>query len=86
MDAHERRNVNRVLRTMAREWRCPEWMVRRTIQNAIDQSWESSMQNPEAKAVWCKYFPDGKPTLEEYILFQGRKFENGEEMPTILDL
>jgi len=86
MDAHERRNVNRVFRTMAREWGCPVWMVRQTIQKAIDQSWENSMHNSEARAVWCKYFPDGKPTPEQYILFQGRKFETGEDMPELLDL
>lgn len=42
------------------------------------------MHNPELKALWEKSFPNGKPTPDEYILFQGRKFENGEEMPDLL--
>ena len=84
MDSHERRNVNRVFRTMAREWGCPVWMVKLTLQRAIDVSWENAMQDPEAKALWDKYFPNGKPTPDQYILFQGRKFENGEDMPELL--
>lgn len=85
MDSHERRNVNRVFRTLAREWRCPKWMVELTIQRTIDQIWEKSMYDPETKALLDKYFPNGKPTPEQYILFQGRKYENGEEMPDLLN-
>lgn len=84
MDSRERRNVNRVFRVLAREWHCPEWMVYTTIQRAIDESWEYAMSDPKAKALWDQYFPNGKPTADQYILFQGRYFENGEDMPDLL--
>lgn len=84
MDLRERRNVNRAFRMLAREWHCPVWMVKLIIQRTIDESWKKAANNPEAKALWVKHFPNGIPTPEEYILFQGRKYEKGEEMPALL--
>ena len=84
MDRHDSRNVQRVLRRMAAEWRCPVWMVERTIQQIIDQSWEQAMLDPKTKALWDQYFPNGKPTPEEYILLLGHAHEKGEYIPYLL--
>ena len=84
MNLRERRNLARAFRMLARDWHCPIWMVNLFIQRAIDESWEKAAYNPQLKALWDKHFPNGKPTPEEYILFQGRKFEKGEEMPELL--
>lgn len=77
-------NVQRVFRTMATEWKCPAWLVKRTIRKIIDQNWNRAMSNPEGKALWIKYFPKGKPTPEQYILRLGHAHETGEEVPFLL--
>ena len=84
MDLRDFLNVQRVLKVMAREWRCPVWAVRRTIRSNIDQSWEKAKDHPEEKALWDLYFPKGKPKPEEYILWLGHAHENGEQMPFLL--
>ena len=84
MDRQDSRNIQRVLRTMARSWGYPVWMVQKIIRETIDKNWESAQADSEAKLLWDKYFPNGKPTPEEYILWLGRAQENGEEMPYLL--
>lgn len=85
MNLHDFLNVRRVLRTMAAEWDCPVWVVRRAIRRSIDQSWEKAMSDPEAKALRDKYFPNGKPTPAQYILRLGHAQEKGEEVPHLLE-
>ena len=84
MDYRESRKIQRVLRVLARQWNCPVWMVTRTVQEKIDRSWNCAQLDPQEKALWDQYFPNGKPTAEEYILWLGRAQENGEEMPYLL--
>lgn len=84
MDLHDYLNVRRVLRTMAAEWGCPVWVVKLTIRRTIDEAWEKSRSDPEAVATWEKYFPQGKPTPEQYILRLGHAHENGEDVPYML--
>ena len=81
MDSQDRRNVQRIIRVLAKDWKCPTWNVIRIIQQEIDRNWEKSMQDQEKKALWDQYFPDGKPTSELYILWLGRAHERGETMP-----
>lgn len=85
MDSHDSRNVRRVLRRLSAEWCCPIWAVERMIQQNIDRSWEKAMSDPEAKALRDKYFPDGKPTPEQYILWLGHAHENRKVVPRLLD-
>lgn len=84
MNIHDFLNVRRVFRRMAAEWGCPVWMVKQTIRQLIDQSWEKAMLDPEEKSLWDKYFPNGKPTPDQYILRLGRAHENGENVPYLL--
>jgi len=84
MDSHDRRNIQRVIRLLARDWHCPTWRVNLIIQQLIDKNWEISMLYPERKALWNQYFPGGKPTVEEYILWLGRAHERNETMPYLL--
>jgi len=74
-------NVRRVFRWMASEWKCPVWVVRVTIRRMINESWERLPSHPEEKARWEKYFPNGKPTPDQFILLLGRAHERGEEIP-----
>ena len=69
---------------MAAEWDCPVWMVKQTVQECIDRSWEKAKLDPEAKVLWDQYFPKGKPTADEYMLRLGRVYETGEEIPFLL--
>lgn len=85
MDLHDRANVRRVIRQMSRDQRLPEWAVIRTIENAIAAAWDRSRSDPEAAALWEKYFPGGeKPTPEEYICRLGHAHERGEYVPELL--
>ena len=84
MDQNDSRNVRRVLRHLSSEWRCPVWAVERTLQENIDRCWEKAMLKPEDKALWDKYFPDGKPTAQQYVLWLGRAHENREHVPYLL--
>ena len=84
MDKHDRRNVQRVLRTIAVDWRCPVWKVQSTIAASIDRTWNEIQSIPEEKKLWDMYFPGGKPTPEEYILLLGHAYERGEKMPDLL--
>lgn len=85
MDQHDGANVKRVLRTISKEWRVPIWKVEQIIQENIDKSWSAARSNPERKALWDQYFPDGKPTSEKYILWLGKSHENREEVPYLLE-
>lgn len=84
MNLHDYMNVRRVFRMMAAEWKCPVWIVKRTIRIMINHSWEKAMSNPEEKALWDKYFPNGRPTPDEYILWLGHAHETGKEVPYLL--
>ena len=79
-------NVQRVLRTIARQWDCPVWQAKRRIRCAIDQSWEMADSNPDEKGVLDFYFPQGKPTPEQYILRLGQAHEHGEPVPHLLKM
>lgn len=85
MDLHELRNVRRTYRIIAAQWGCPVWMVKRIIQQSIDDSWETALSDPQAKALWDTYFPSGKPTPTQYILRLGRAQETGEEVPFLFN-
>jgi len=84
MDLHDYLNVRRVFRAMASEWKCPVWVVKLTIRRTINQCWEKALSDPEEKARWDQYFPDGKPTPDQYILMMGHAYERGEEVPFLL--
>ena len=84
MDLHDYLNVRRVLRLMAKKWGCPVWVVKRTVQQIIDRNWENALSDPEEKVLWSKYFPDGKPTTEQYVLRLGHAHERGEDVPFLL--
>ena len=84
MDLHDRQNIKRVLRNIAAQWCCPVWVVKLTIQQKIDMSWEKAISDPYAKALWDRYFPNGKPSTEEYILQLGHAHEQGESIPFLL--
>lgn len=84
MDIHNYWNVQRVFQMLGRQWGCPIWKVKRMIQEAIDYNWKIMQFDPTAKELWEKYFPDGKPTVEEYIACLGTLHEKGEEMPYFL--
>lgn len=59
-------------------------MAERKIQEEIDKSWKCAQLDPQEKALWDKYFPEGKPTAEQYILWLGRGKDGGEELPYLL--
>ena len=84
MDLHDYLNVRRVFRMMASQWECPVWVVKATIRRLIDQNWERVMSDPEEKALWETYFPNGKPSPDQYILLLGHAQENGEVIPFLL--
>ena len=86
MKIREFLNVQRVLRTIAAQWQCPVYQAKRRIQQAIDQSWQMAQSDPGEKAVLDFYFPQGKPTPEQYILKLGRAHEQGEAVPTLLKM
>ena len=69
---------------MAVRWGCPVWVARRRIQLAIDRSWRLARYDPKEKALWEMYFPAGKPTPDQYVLWLGHAHERGEEMPYLL--
>lgn len=86
MNFQDYQNVQRVFRTIAAEWGCPVWMVIEIIQQTIDQSWEKAICNQDVKALWKKYFPNGKPSPEQYVLRLGHAYESGEYIPYLLDI
>lgn len=85
MDLHDYLNIHRVFRTIAEEWNCPVWMAKLIVQQTIDQIWEKAESDPDTKARFDQYFPDGKPTPTQYILRLGHAHESGEELPYFLD-
>lgn len=84
MNRLDQRNVQRVMRKIASEWRCPVWKVERTIGSAIDRCWEAARSKPDEKELWDTYFPEGKPTPKQYILLLGHAHESGEKIPELL--
>ena len=84
MNLYDVLNVRRVYRALAVEWRCPVWRVNQIIRQAIDQSWEKAASDPQALALWFRYFPSGKPTPGQYILRLGHAHEQGEDIAPLL--
>lgn len=84
MDMHDYLNVRRVFRRLAEEWGCPVWAAKHRLRLSIDHSWEKARHDPEAWVLWAAYFPDGKPTPDQYIAWLGHAYEKGEEMPYLL--
>ena len=81
MDLHDYLNVCRVYRMLSARWGCSVGEVKERIGRILDRSWEMAQSKPEEKALWDRYFPDGKPTPDRYILLLGRAHEQGEEVP-----
>lgn len=81
MDAHDHDNVQVILWLMAQQYGCTVRDFTVTFQQMIDRNWENARSDPEEKAHWDKYFPDGKPTTEQYILCLGHAHERNEELP-----
>ena len=84
MDAHDRLNVNRVLRRMSKEWRVPVWKVEQIIQENIEKTWAYALSDPEHQKLLDRYFPEGKPTPEQYILLLGHAHERKEHIPFLM--
>ena len=84
MDLFDYLNVRRIFRTLAREWKCPVLAVKVTLYGMIDHSWEKAMSDSAEKALWDRYFPNGKPTPGQYVLLLGHAYERGEEVPFLL--
>ena len=74
-------NVQRVYRTLSAKWGCPIWMVKKMIRHTIEKGWEKAQADSEAKSLWDKYFPLGKPTPNQYIERLGHARENKENIP-----
>lgn len=81
MDLHDYRNVRRVLSTVAKDWGCSVRTAKYVLGCCIEKNWEKSRSDLERKALWDQYFPDGKPTPEQYILWMGYAHERGETIP-----
>ena len=62
----------------------PEWLVGIILCYGIERSWEIAEQDLELKILWEKYFPKGKPTPEEYLLWLAQAQESGEDIPFLL--
>jgi len=84
MNLHDYLNVRRVLKMLGRQWKCPVWVVKLTIQRCLDETWANAQGDPEATELLNKYFPEGKPSPEGYILRLGRAHETGENVPYLL--
>lgn len=83
MDICESRNVHRVFQALSAQWGCPIWLVKRFIKFNIDESYENAKFDPEAQVRWDTYFPNGKPTPDQYVLRLGKAYENGEDIPLL---
>lgn len=83
MDLQDSQNVHRVFRTISAQWGCPIWMVKEIIQFSIDESYEKAKSNLKAQVLWDTYFPNGKPTPDQYVLRLGQAHEKGEDIPLL---
>lgn len=84
MNLHDYLNVRKVFRIMAAEWDCPVWVAKCVVQYSIDQKWKTAVYDSQLNAHLHKYFPDGKPTVDQYILRLHRARKNGEDVPFLL--
>lgn len=75
--------IRRVLHRMASQWGCPVWLVWFTVWHGIDTSWRSIRTDPEARMLWDRYFPGGKPAPGQYILRLWDAADRGEEVPLL---
>lgn len=64
-----------VIRQVAQREGLSEGEVRRQMQAALDAAWDST--DGAVKAEQARLFPDGKPTLEQFILTVARATERG---------
>ena len=69
MTIEEKLRAKLVIREVARQEGKSPATVRAAMQEALDDAWEKSLNDPEGSAVWRGYFPDGKkPSLDEFIV------------------
>ncbi len=59
-----------VIRRTAGHFGQSEQQIRKDMQEALDAAWGTD--DPAAKELQGKLFPDGKPTLEQFIVTLGR--------------
>lgn len=66
-----------VIRCTADHFGESELQVRKDMQEALDAAWATD--DPAAKKLQEDLFPDGKPTLEQFIVTLGRHIREQQE-------
>lgn len=76
MTIFEKRKAKNTIKKTAKLHGVTAQQCRADMEEAIDEAWKTSRQDPAAKAAWDKYFPDGqKPSVEEFIMVLGTKLK-----------
>lgn len=71
MNIFDKRKGAKIIKKVARQHGVSESHVRAEMQRALDEAWESD--NPITKQRQRELFPDGKPSVEEFILTVARQ-------------
>lgn len=69
MTIKEKMKAKMVILTLAQRNGTTASAIRASMQEALDEAWNTSRASPESKATWNEYFPSGKkPSVEEFIV------------------
>lgn len=66
MTIQQRNHVNQLIQDLAKSKGRPASQIRKEMREAIDAAWQTS--DPAAQARQRQLFPEGKPSLELFIL------------------
>ena len=76
MNIFDKRKAKRAINKTARHFGESELQVRKDMQEALDEAWETSRNDPAARDAWERYFPGGeKPALDQFIATLGRRLK-----------
>ena len=67
------------IRLAAAQFGKTEAEFRSVMRKSLDDTWEKSRSDPELKIIWDFYFPNGKPSVEEFFVHLATVSGYGEE-------
>ena len=67
--SEKKEKAERAIQRAADVYGISKEQCRKDMQEALDASWEAALEDPNLRAAWMMYFPDGeKPDLEDFII------------------
>ena len=72
------KNFSQLLEEIAKQYGVSIFEVKAEMEKAIDEAWNNADET--ARAEQRKLFPNGKPTIEEFIVEMAKKVQDEQDL------